>query len=850
MDRNRRQRQMNQKNASTSLDDPKRSRSYKRKSYAKKGSSFFAKFVCVMLGFILGFIGSLGGIVGLGYITLSQMKVKDVFTTLSGAGVQIEYTDYIREEYGDPTSLELLLTIAEVSKEMTAGTGTFNSLDKISPVVGENVQKLLDKIDEFGLHFDYDEMMTTPLGQLGDLFSKSLNSTELASLVEKLTGNQVDGLLGAICYGEEGVNYTIVDGEIVFLGDSHNLTIGDLTSAEQLSDRLIALSFYTFMSSMGEINTEDPIIRTLVYGTEGEDYKIESDGTITSLPKTYDYYPLKNHFVDVKDKAYTSESATLWKSEYGVQIQLREDNETYQYDVLDAEGNLVYNLKLLETTADGVLRYQAYISDVPQVRRGFTLNDIVGNDGDNIMDNIPLASLLGLSSPYDEGKEQLLIMLAFGEEDTHYARCATDGCGCDGWHFLKDAQGQPYKLRTLTDMTKGGEDSLLKTLSIASLMGINHNSASIMRALAYGNLGTHYELTDANSDGAPDGIQMLPKRYTVGEERKVLDQAGKPVGHLGEQYGSILELIVDENTTQYLRLAAPLSGYYVYASLADATADVNRLTHKKTTLSDMSNTSEFLDRIEMHTIFENVGDSTVMNYILYNDTAGASGANARPRTLGDFTKNSASIINGLTVQKLIKPDALYHYEILGEADANGYATIDTVSGKKQLCIPIYEDSLTPTKYLVVGSSKSENGFITYYKDENKTVPITEGSPLKGCWKYLLVNEDGKEIEASIEQLSTLMDNITKNMQAATLFELTADGLIVKNEDVLNRELMRELTIKTPIQTFTKPVFNEEDAIKFEGKNKFGELTIFDIMNYVNALMRTLDDIKTNGFTLP
>ena len=681
MERNRRER--NLKNESNSLDNQRRERRGKRKTYGKKGSSFFVKFLCVFIGFVIGFVGSIGGVAGLGYYAVTKVKVRDAVAALGNVGVQFEYTDYLREEYGNQTTLELIMTIADVSKELIGGSGTLNSLDQISPAVGKNVQKLIDKVSEYGIELDYEELMNTPFGQLGDFFTKNLNAIELAPMIEKLTGNKVEGLLAAICYGEEGEDYIFDEnGELVFLGDASSITIGELTSADLLSSKLTGLSFHTFMSALGEINTEDAIIRTLVYGIEDEDYVLNSDGTITQLPKTYDLNTADNQFTGPDKEIFTAGEGNTWADEDGIKITLREDVTTYKYDVVDADGNLIYNLKHLETV-DGVEKYQAYISDVPQVRKGFYVSDVLGGDQGSLINDIPLAAFLSISSPLATDTEPLLIMLAYGEENTHWERYI-DGDGNEAWRFLKDEHGQQYSKRTIGQLTSSGDESLFNTLTIATLMNVNVNSDSIMLSLAYGNEGTHYKKVDANGDGTLDTIEMLPKKYFLGSNGKLYDAESNEVSTTLTEVATDIYQIENGSQTQYLK-AAPDGGYYAYATLEDAQSESHMLYYAKTTLSDLrgSNSAKLIERIELASalnidIFSTTGASLMVSLAYGNEdthyelvdtdadgvkdkiewmTNPETGLKYHARTLADLKGNNAqALINGVELASALGID--------------------------------------------------------------------------------------------------------------------------------------------------------------------------------------------------
>ena len=227
-----------------------------RKTKVTKKGGAGGKIICLLLGFILGVVGTVGGVGGLGYYAVATVSIKDAVGTVNNlAGTNIEYTDYINEEYGNGTTLSLILDVADAVKNIQGEKSSLETFNKISPLVGKNVQKLIDSVSGYGVTIDYTTLMETPFSKLGDFVTQTVNGTEIAPLVESVTKNKVEGLLALICYGEENEDYVVNDdGTVTMLGTSTSATIGSLTNSAQLNDRLMGLSFQSLMGSMGNIN--------------------------------------------------------------------------------------------------------------------------------------------------------------------------------------------------------------------------------------------------------------------------------------------------------------------------------------------------------------------------------------------------------------------------------------------------------------------------------------------------------------------------------------------------------------------------------------------------------------------
>lgn len=415
----------------------------------------------------------------------------------------------------------------------------------------------------------------------------------------------------------------------------------------------------------------------------------------------------------------------------------------------------------------------------------------------------------------------------------------------------------------------------LDNAELEPLLGVSHSSDAIMRALVYGNLHTHYEFADKDEDGTIDGITMLPKRYFIdGTTITDLDEH-TITGTLGAPDASgIYELTIPQPTeddpenalVQYLRSATPKEGYYVYANKEDSQAQENKIPNEKTKLADLrGGDATYIERIELHTIFQNDGGSygTLLNYILFNDVnADPNSPNYKPRTLGNFTKHSQDIINGLSVQKLLGKD-IYHKVALGAPDAAGIAQ-PLEGGTEQLCVPVYNNDFALVGYKPVTQHSftlTDSGTLkeTTYFVYTDALGNVASSPLQGCWKYLLVNrsltfddaliqdkltemglpydpatikqvkELGVEQEANIQDLGTLTNTIATNMQKATLVELYTDKLLSMDESILKEDILYSKEVGGVLIDIVP-------AGTYGTKTKLGQLTVKEAISYISSLM--------------
>ena len=96
------------------------------------------KVGAVLLGVLIGFVGTVGGIAGGGYIFATTATVKSVTETVGNmTGSEIKYQEYITEEYAQKTIIDLVGSVQTLANEFSKGEASFNTLNNISPKVAE-----------------------------------------------------------------------------------------------------------------------------------------------------------------------------------------------------------------------------------------------------------------------------------------------------------------------------------------------------------------------------------------------------------------------------------------------------------------------------------------------------------------------------------------------------------------------------------------------------------------------------------------------------------------------------------------------------------------------------------------
>lgn len=211
----------------------------------ERKSHFWSKFLAVLLGFILGLICTLGGLAGLGYVLFAKIKIKDGFDTVNKiTGSDIDYTEYITEEYAQKTVYGLLKDLNQLASDFQNGNASLSSLEKFSPMVRKTAEKLTEQMGEYGVVVDADVFLETPLSEMSTFFKDTVNDIEIGTMLDKAgmleETNDSYSLLMALCYGEEGEDYTFdQEGNVVMLGDAKPTTFGSLTvDTNQVLDKV------------------------------------------------------------------------------------------------------------------------------------------------------------------------------------------------------------------------------------------------------------------------------------------------------------------------------------------------------------------------------------------------------------------------------------------------------------------------------------------------------------------------------------------------------------------------------------------------------------------------------------
>ena len=582
----------------------------------KKSGGFFGKLVALFLGFILGVVSTIGGIGGLGYVLVSQVKIKDAVGAVEQFTGELDYSIYITDEYAEKTILGLFGSLADVAEEFADGTGSLSTLEKISPVVRSVAAGLADTLSAYGVTVSVDGLM----------------ETSIAEFPAFLTNTLYDIQLGAV------------------------------------------------INALGEVNTNDDLMLTLLYGEKGVHFEVGADG-VEMLPVTFTLQDDGNFYDDTAIPF--EQNGGVWVK--GNQTISPATDGEYAYLVTataDESTETVYELKLQDSATNV---YEAYLNGELKTYRGLTLGELLGGQTDilSLLGNVPLGKLLHLNGNSDA----LLLSLAYGERGIDYEVIAdNDGDGYPNVQMLGDS-----KPMTLNDLT-GNTDALFQRLALGDVMGLKQGDDSLLLSIAYG--PTDHYTFDTNGF-----VKMNPMRFTVkhtmmnGTVYDGEEEVGIITEYLAVTPPNVVYKALIDGKTLYLS-GDDDNGYYAYETdeLADGRQESDRILYPKTTIADLqNNASEIIGDMELGSalgvdILTASDDEKFMVAIAYGyenthyKIVNKGTANAyvewikpyKPRTINYLRNYSSTVFKEIRLHSLIsaKPDdKLFMFLLYGKENA-------------------------------------------------------------------------------------------------------------------------------------------------------------------------------------
>lgn len=587
----------------------------------------------------------------------------------------------------------------------------------------------------------------------------------------------------------------------------------------------------------------------IAYGTEGEDYRIETDAAgnknivMQNGAKPRTIKDLRDGNVKFEDlelgdilkiKPHDGSNETKLNLAYG------EEGKHYTYDD-SAEKITWLNKRYIEKT-DGA-ETALYDAD------GKKIDGATKNGGE----------------------------WTFTQNGVSYTAKKAGTLGLHTFYAYKVGETAPvtYKARTIADLKNLQTTELVGRSSLESLLGVGADTDGVLRSLAYGKQGLSYrieETTDGNGN-VTKSIVMLPVTYTFdGTDWK-------------DENGAIVTPVSSDGNTYEFLFSEDGAFGYVYAENVSAAGSYPlcdafgaALTHKKRSIDSLKaeNATKAFNEIELRAIVpENTGDSINL-YLLYGKAGidyeiDAEGNvkmlnGAVPKTIGSLReKGENSIFSKLRRELTIG-------QMLGNVDDNKIlknlkdSTLDSLGADiKRLTVgSIFEDAdsnkiLKPLKNSTFDTLNDDIKKLKitdvfeddiYYKDadgnftdKNGNVVTYENKVMRGEWNYLLrdPSDPTKTPDSyTLVNMGALTNNMTENVKNSSVYKLNEDFNL--EIDTSATSFLHLALSGTNLQTLVT-AGKMESARKDELTGKHvGDLTIKELFDYIPTLIGSVPGV--------
>lgn len=497
------------------------------------------------------------------------------------------------------------------------------------------------------------------------------------------------------------------------------------------------------MSGMNEIIENAPLGALIDVGTEGILYNLR-DVKINELADVMNTKPL-NEIITISEDA-------LPALKYMGQYSISQLEEAFENATLG---------DLLDVGTEGIL---------------YNLRDVKVSNLADEMNNRPLNQIIDISS------DDFPALVYMGQ-------------------FAVNELSEGLENATLGDLIEIDPDSMLWELKDCKLDELsdeilNLKLGDVMEITEESNSILQY-LKDTSINGLNDAINNLPIDVAI----EINEDSPKFLKSLAAR-GATVSTIGDMVTELTLADMIDVGDSKILQAIADSTFETLPSDIDALTISDIIDvgTSRILNAIANSTFDSLPSDieNLTLSDVVDTESADAplilkSLADVKINELGDaihdlqieeiieITEDSPMILKALKGTKFeelaTRIDTLAIQDIFTEAEIADNIFLKAMGGTTHL-----EDMATRI---------SELTFVEVFKEqiyENPNDPTT----LKSTWKYLLTDEYGvvREDYKIASDMSKLIDNMQRNFQEATLFELNEDGFLpLDDTSILNKSIL-------------------------------------------------------------
>ena len=726
-------------------------------SKKKKSGGWLKAGIALLLGIVI----ALGGIAGGGYYALTQ-PVRPTIELIGGfAGLNYEekvQNKLLSEEYENKTLLDIGKELLSVIKDKNLA-----GINNISPAVGDYLDKMVNNLNtQFGVEMDTDKLLSTEFAELPTYLGETFRTTPLGNMLKATSGaDQLEPILMEVCYGQEGIHYTIDEatGEIVMLDGHTPATFETFGSSPNALINNISLA------AVLPPNANDALMLSMAYGREDVTFQLErdEDGNVVLDANNH---PIVNMLPLYFEKS-TLAGEEVWVDYTGslVLCNVAEPDENgfqrmEKTSSYEGSGTEIYYLK--ETHSDGKFyAYKAPADDAEPALFSKTMIGHMAEDSSKLINDMEIGAALKVNYQTLPEPHKILFSLAYGTEGADYIVDKPNPEDKTTW-TIQMINGA--RKRTIGDLRDRGTD-IINDVAISDIMSAKSDDALGMYLL-YGKKGIHYAV---NEDGSFD---LLQKYIAISDDGT----------RVYNEYG---ELMAPKTETS--------SGYVLNGENTTFT-DGHGITYKYV-VSDPAKT-----------ITTNDGTGEAKVYYLTHENGDP--AMFTPHSLGDLAGSDnliSRLTDRLTLSEILGEESIAGNKFLrglGDSTVNGLPnaisnlTIDEVFTEEIYidCMQYSGPAVNSVEFAPDGSKIVINDGDWYYVDDNDGWHRSEGEKaIRGTWKYLLTDEYGvlrTDYKVATE-MNSLINNMTRNVKTATLYNMHNDGVMTFEESMMQQPTIEE-----------------------------------------------------------
>ncbi len=694
-------------------------------------------------------------------------------------------------------------------------------------------------------------------------------------------GFEGNSLLDTIIYGIEDEDYTVVGDKKVMNPGKHQLTFEELLGSG-FESRLDKLP----VDALIEVKTDDSMMLAVAYGAKNR-YTIDGDKvTMNQIEYTFDngsVYDDKGEELKVMvDKAdvseftyvltFADESKQYVKLENGKYVAYAYEEHTDAYKPILYPKNTVGDLQEdMSSLVDDVT-----LADILSIEQkdGDVMSSIafkedgtprtIGELRDNqteIIDTITLADALGI----DENEEGMIHSIAFDKDGN--ARTLgdfKDGKSKEIFNSITiedalDVDSSSHAVikaiafdkdgnaRTLADFEGEKSNAIIDSITLADALGVTQEDDDMMSAIAFDKDGNPRTLGDFSDESTRENI-IKDVELTSVIKTDINDADAVVKYMLYGKEGVHYEIGADGQPVYLLKRVAVL-GTHVYneygekieGAIANGTASYTHQGKTYTLLADDT----------LGTVDTTDGDEATLYYV--------ENEYYKPHTIGDMQDGDllTNMNHHLTLGDMMSEEELDDNTILKSLkdvsvddlpDAINSLTIEDAFGEhfsyrtrdEHGNIYSYHIKEIDGEEVFVDDNDKVMSGLTLIDINNNPVSMEDrDQALTGTWKYLLMDgkdENGKVIirhDYTLVNLNNTANHLTENIETATLFELSRDG-IVNNLSGLDNDI-NPLFLNTKLPVKTEEGHTEEKTLTELGYTKLGYFTIEHLLLFVTVL---------------